>query len=304
MITESQWSSLTLQISSITMSESSKPSSKPSVELPQATWSHLQRYPALSKFIKYAESLPPVERLISFNLVVLGSVNQWVSESSSSPRLVKQLVAVGKDGAFKLDELVNLLVFKEGVDGLLYDWKSHSNTPGIWLLWFFVDYVANISNTLLREFLVKPLHLQGSAASKEIGSASGEDNKVSDSSSLPHVAELSSTTRNASHEIQSKVKSNYIDPTRDLAKEKYDAIVKPTTDKLQSVYIDPTKSKLNETYQRFTTVYENNLSKSESVPKAIVSTGLDLGNATIEKLKAAREDQANSTSKPAVIPTN
>ncbi|CAI4589651.1 AIF_collapsed_G0032100.mRNA.1.CDS.1 [Saccharomyces cerevisiae] len=54
------------------MSESSISSSKPSVELPQATWSHLQRYPALSKFIKYAESLPPVERLISFNLVVLG----------------------------------------------------------------------------------------------------------------------------------------------------------------------------------------------------------------------------------------
>ena len=242
-----------------------------------------------------------MERLISFNLVVLGSVNQWVSESSNSPRLVKQLVAAGKDGVFKLDELVNLLVFKEGVDGLLYDWKSHSGTPGIWLVWFFVDYIANISNTLLREFLIKPLHLQGSAPAKEIGST-GDDNKVSDSSSLPHVAELSSTTRNASQEIQSKVKSNYIDPTRDLAKEKYDAIVKPTTDKLQSVYIDPTKTKLNETYQRFTTVYENNLSKSESVPKAIVSTGLDLGNATIEKLKAAREDQANS--KPAVIPTN
>lgn len=182
------------------MSESSISSSKPSVELPQATWSHLQRYPALSKFIKYAESLPPVERLISFNLVVLGSVNQWVSESSSSPRLVKQVVAAGKEGAFKLDELVNLLVFKEGVDGLLYNWKSHSNTPGIWLVWFFVDYVANISNTLLREFLIKPLHLQGSTASKEIGS-SGEENKVTDASSLPHVAELSSTTRGMSQEI-------------------------------------------------------------------------------------------------------
>ncbi|CAI4589195.1 AIF_collapsed_G0032090.mRNA.1.CDS.1 [Saccharomyces cerevisiae] len=90
---------------------------------------------------------------------------------------------------------------------------------------------------------------------------------------LPHVAELSSTTRGMSQEIQSKVKSNYIDPTKDLAKEKYDAIVKPTTDKLQSCTSTQQRLSLTKPTNASPLSMKNNLSKSESVPKAIVSTG-------------------------------
>ena len=77
--------------------------------------------------------------------------------------------------------------------------------------------------------------------------------------------------------------------------------MKPTADKLQSEYIEPTRAQLNkvteptraqamETYKMVSNAYENNFNKSESVPRAVVNTGIDLKNFTIENLRSNKSE--------------
>lgn len=256
------------------------------------TLNHLYKYPVVSKTLDQVVSLPVVSQVLSLFILAALKVKHTVVDSERSPRFVKVAYNSVSGVSLKLDELVNLLLFREGVDAFVKGWSAHSKKPGFWLVYFWIDYVANVSNILLNQFVVQPFKL--SVEDKGEEAATGDE-------SLPHVSQLTSTTKSISKDLQEKLQSEYIAPTADFAKQKYEALVKPTADKLNSEYIEPTKAQLSnitrptrahamETYKTVSATYESNLSKSESVPRAIVSTGIDLKNLTLENLKSNRTE--------------
>lgn len=256
------------------------------------TLNHLYKYPLVSKTLDQLVSLPVVSQVLSVFILAALKVKHTLVDSEHSPNFVKVLYNSASGIGLKLDELVNVLLFREGVDAFVKGWSAHSQKPGFWLLYFWVDYVANVSNILLNQFVVQPFKL--SVENKATETTAGDE-------SLPHVSELTSTTKSISKDLQDKLQSDYIGPTADFAKQKYESLVKPTADKLNTEYIEPTKAQLSsiakptraqamETYKTVSATYENNLNKSESVPRAIVSTGIDLKNLTLENLKSNRSE--------------
>ncbi|SCU87720.1 LADA_0E05754g1_1 [Lachancea dasiensis] len=257
-----------------------------------ATLNHLNKYDGLTNALNFLLSYSVVSGAISAVLTVLYRAKVVLVESPKSPPVVKKSYQLGVSGLHKVDEWFNLLVLREGLDAFLGQYHSHSGKPGLWVLLYLVDYVANVSNLILKELVVKPLHLGKASTPSEVAHEI-EVNGVSghsDAESLPHIKELAGTTRSLSHELQSKLQSDYIGPTKS---------------KLQQGYIDPTKDRISETrdyvtgkygelikptydaaYQTVSEKYEGNLSKSESIPRALVSTGVDLGHLTFDKLKA------------------
>lgn len=256
------------------------------------TLNHLYKYPVVSRTLNQVVTAPVVSQVLSVVIVVLLSIKHTLVDSKYSPNFIKIGYNAISGFGLRFDELVNVLFLREGVDAFLRGWDSHGQKPGAWLLYFWVDYVANISNILLNQFVVQPFKL--SVEDKP------EEEEKSDAS-LPHVSQLTSTTRSISKDLHSKLQADYIGPTTDFARQKYDSLVKPTADKLQSEYIDPTRAQLQslaeptraqalETYKVVSSTYEDNLSKSESVPRAIVNTGIDLKNLTIENLKSNKSE--------------
>ncbi|CCE93977.1 Pln1p TDEL_0H01180 [Torulaspora delbrueckii] len=256
------------------------------------TLNHLYKYPVVSRTLNQVVSTPVISQLLSVIVLVVASVRHTLVDSEYSPKFVKIGYNAISGFGLRFDELVNVLFLREGIDAFLRGWDSHSHKPGFWLLFFWVDYVANVSNILLKQFVVQPFKLNV------------EDKREEDTKSdgtLPHVSELSSTTKSISKDLQSKLQSDYIGPTTDFARQKYDSLVKPTADKLQSEYIEPTRAQLNkvteptraqamETYKMVSNAYENNFNKSESVPRAVVNTGIDLKNFTIENLRSNKSE--------------
>lgn len=256
------------------------------------TLNHLYKYPLVSKTLNQAVSLPVVSQVLSVFILATMKVKHTLVDSENSPKFVKVMYNSVSGFSLKLDELVNVLLFREGVDAFVEGWSAHAQKPGFWLVYFWIDYVANVSNILLNQFVVQPFRLSVQDKVRET-TASDE--------SLPHVSQLTSTTKSISKDLQEKLQSDYLGPTADFAREKYETLVKPTADKLNSEYIEPTKAQLSsiarptraqamETYKTVSATYESNLSKSESVPRAIVSTGIDLKNLTLENLKSNRSE--------------
>ena len=167
-------------------------------------------------------------------------------------------------------------------------YRNHGGKPGFWVVLYLVDYLANISNLVLKEFIVKPLKL-GKVSSPAEAAHELENSGHAEPKNLPHIKELAGTTRSLSHELQSKLTSDYIEPTKTKLQQEY---IEPTKDKINGTrefmtekYGEFIKPKYNAAYQTVSEKYEGNLSKSESVPRAIVSTGVDLGQMTLGKLK-------------------
>ncbi|QLL33796.1 hypothetical protein HG536_0F01210 [Torulaspora globosa] len=262
------------------------------------TLNHLYKYPAVSKTLNQVVSLPVVSQVLSLFILAALKVKHALVDSERSPRFVKVAYGSLSEMSLRLDELVNLLLFREGIDAFMKGWSAHSKKPGFWLVYFWIDYVANVSNILLNQFVVQPFKL--GVKDKGAETSSGAETTPGDES-LPHVSQLTSTTKSISKELHDKLQADYIAPTADFAKQKYESLVKPTAEKLNSEYIEPTKAQLSnitrptrahamETYKTVSATYESNLSKSESVPRAIVSTGIDLKNLTLENLKSNRTE--------------
>ncbi|SCU96327.1 LAFA_0G05732g1_1 [Lachancea sp. 'fantastica'] len=259
-----------------------------------ATLNHLNKYETLTNTVNYLLSFSVVSSTISAVLTVLYRARLVAVDSPKSPQVIKRGYQASVAGARKLDEWFNILVLREGIDEFVSQYHTHSGKPGFWVVFYLLDYFANVSNLVLKELVVKPLKLgkkpSGPAeAAHELDLDGGVQNGHSHPDNLPHIKELAGTTRSLGHELQSKLQSEYIEPTRT---------------KLQQGYIDPTKDRINGTrdyvsekygefikptydaaYQTVSEKYEGNLSKSESVPRAIVSTGVDIGQLTIGKLK-------------------
>lgn len=238
------------------------------------TLTNLYRYPLLANSVDKVVNLPVVNSVLSWALVLAANTRDMVLESSMTPRFVKVGYNVVSGTGKKLDELFALLVLREGLGAFLQKWHSHGDRPGVWLVFFCVDYWANLMNLLLTHFV---------AGSKQVGAPHVAPD---DSKSLPHLEELRSTTRGISKDLQEKVQSDYIDKTTGYAKSKYDELFKPVADRIQTEYVEPTRSHAMETYKTVSSAYETNLNKSESIPRAILSTGVDLKNITLENLKS------------------
>ncbi|SCW03236.1 LAFE_0G05996g1_1 [Lachancea fermentati] len=262
-----------------------------------ATLNHLNKYPPLEKTLNYLLSFTLFSKSLSVVLTLLYRIKEATIDSPKSPSFLKvgyeRIVSVIR----KFDELFNLLVLREGLDEFLDQLKNHNNKPGFWVVLYLVDYVANVSNLVLKEFVAKPLNL---AKPTKEGEINGTVESLKEDG-LPHIKELAGTTKSLGQGIQSKLQSDYFEPTKN---------------KLQQEYIEPTKGKINGTkeyvtekygefikpkydaaYQTVSEKYEGNFTKSESVPRAIVSTGVDLGNLTLEKIKvgvAKAEPKAKS----------
>ncbi|KAL3228910.1 Protein PET10 [Nakaseomyces bracarensis] len=269
------------------------------LEYVSPSYQHLHQYSPVNKAIDLVTSLPVVAKFIAAAWLGFNSLQQKVKSSGKYPPVLSKL----SHGVFgllrKFDAFVNLVVFTEGVDAFLVALKEHGNKPGFWVLWFLIDYTANIFNIILNQLILKPFKL-GNVVLKE---KDGETTKTS-FKELPHVAELSTTTTRLSKDIQSKVSETYIKPTKDTAKQKYDTYIKPTADKLQSVYVGNAKEKIDtyvkpsyetyvkpkydtakETYKTISDTYEKKLNKTESIPRAIVDTGYEVGSITLGRLR-------------------
>ncbi|AET39990.1 Pln1p Ecym_5222 [Eremothecium cymbalariae DBVPG len=126
-------------------------------------------------------------------------------------------------------------------------------------------------------------------------------------SELPHVRELSNTTTALRRDISDK----YIAPTKTMI----ESYLEPTKTKIEAQYIHPinervesTKNLINNKYDEFvkptyeaayetvSKAYEGRLNSFESVPRAIVSTGVDLGSRTFEKIKSVTLHNEGSVS--------
>ncbi|EDO18122.1 hypothetical protein Kpol_1031p26 [Vanderwaltozyma polyspora DSM 70294] len=264
------------------------------------TLSQLQKYPIVQKNLNHLKNYKLFNTIFDSTVSNARKLDSYLINSQSTPLLIKNSYNWFKSGLYKIDELFSLLFLQIGLEAIISEWNNHSNRPGIWLALFYIDYLANVTNILLKEFIVKPFKLNNTLVENP--------SNITDNVNLPHVNELSILTKNISKDIQSKVQSDYINPTKDIAIQKYETLVKPTADKLQSEILDPTREKINaqigkidhlvkptynsaiETYQTVSTTYENNLNKTDSVTRAMVATGRDIGNLTLEKLKQATQD--------------
>ncbi|CCD23561.1 Pln1p NDAI_0B05280 [Naumovozyma dairenensis CBS 421] len=263
-----------MQSTITTMTDNSQDNKIEIIKYDSSVYTQLHRYPTISKFLTKFQSTPLISKASS----VLGSMESKMD--ASAPPVIKKGINKVLMFLMSIDQLINLLVFREGIDSFLKTYKNHSNHVGVWILWFIVDYFANISNIILHEFVIKPLHLNISKKNNEtpeesIKNITGKSDGKKTIASLPHLAELSNTTRSLREDLQSRVtNSNYITQTKDKAYEKLDSIMKPTYDSAK------------ETYKTVSDSYESNLHKSDSVPRAIVSTGVEIGSLTLDKLKS------------------
>lgn len=271
-----------------------------------ASLNHLNKYPKLIDALNYVLSYSLVSHVVSFFATTTFRVKETLIESPRTPGFVKvgytQVASLLK----KLDEVFNLFVLREGLDAFIEQYKIHDGSIGLWLGWFLVDYVANVSNLFIKEFIAKPLKL---VKETPLTAAAGDNSSPKATNldkELAHVQELTDTTKNLGLEIQSKLNSDYIQPTKEklnsdyiqptkeklngtktLINGKYDELIKPKYDELIKPKYEAAKGTYEAAYQTVSEKYENNLGKTESVPRAVVITGVDLGNITLEKLKGA-----------------
>ncbi|SCV01907.1 LAMI_0G14510g1_1 [Lachancea mirantina] len=251
-----------------------------------ATLNHLQKYPVLADSVSYLLSYAFVAQSVSVVATLVYRAKRAAIDSPKSPELVKTGYGLGVAAIHRADELFNILVLREGLDAFLEQYKLHDGRAGLWLALYLVDYLANVSNLALRELVVKPLKL---ASAAEVSGANGKEHVALDDG-CPHVKELAHTTRSLSQGIHTKLQSEYIAPTKTKLQEGYNELTKGKIGETR----DYVTGKYDAAYQTVSQKYEGNLNKSESVPRAIVSTGVDLGNLTLEKLK---NGVASTTSK-------
>lgn len=236
-----------------------------------ATLNEISKYPMVKDTLNRLNNLPLFKKLYNQPLVI--SENIWKSNNFlQSNNFIQNIFQKILTFLTKLDNLLAILIFNKGIDNFIDTLNNKKNgTFGIWILWFFIDYLANCSNHILKELIMKPLNL--SYNTKPPATSFSSDSTIDSNNTLPHLTELTSTTLNLSKDIQNKVHNDILEPTKDNIKKHFDLYIKPTVDQAK------------ETYKTVSDKYEAKLKENDkSIPKTIYSTGLDIGNETIEKL--------------------
>ncbi|CDO94751.1 unnamed protein product [Kluyveromyces dobzhanskii CBS 2104] len=250
---------------------------KPSTEkfaTQYATVNHLNKYPTLTKVVNGILSISLVSKLVSTISLALFQFKLKVIENPRTPSFVKnsfnRSVAVLK----KLDEFINTLLFREGVDAFISEYQDHGKL-GFWVAYFAVDYFANVVNYTVKELILKPFSL---VKDEPHPSSAGR------SVDLPHFKELSNTTKDV------------LEPTKEKVVAQYDNLVKPAKDGYSQA-VSSAKETYSTAFKTVSDKYDTNLKETDSVPRAILTTGSDLGSLTIEKLKKynGTGDESNTT---------
>ncbi|KAG0667451.1 hypothetical protein C6P45_005469 [Maudiozyma exigua] len=244
----------------LTSSSSIKP-----IVYESATFEHLKEFNSLKEYInKY---LPKF--IISWLFISLQKINfiiDYCFNSSLTPLIFKKIYNSFIVKLMSLDNLINILLLDQGIIAFNSNLIKQNNKIGVWCLYFTLDYIANCFNILLQKLIIIPLNLNNSIKDKQ------NDNNTE--SNLPHLNELSSTTKSLKKDLQEKVNIDYIQPTKLKANK---LIVEPTQNAYKSV---------SETYETHLNKENNN------VPRALYSTGRDLGNTTLKKFNVLVQSQS------------
>lgn len=243
----------------LTSSSSIKP-----IAYESATFEHLKKFNSLNKYIN--QFLPNF--IISWLIISLEKFNLIINycfNSNLIPLILKKIYNSLIIKLMSLDNLINILVLDQGIIAFNSNLIKQNNKIGIWCLYFTLDYIANCFNILLQKLIIIPLNLNNSIKDKQ------DDNIESN---LPHLNELSSTTKSLKKDLQDKVNIDYIQPTKLKANK---LIVEPTQNAYKSV---------SETYETHLNKENNN------VPRALYSTGRDLGNTTLKKFNVLVQSQS------------
>ena len=218
--------------------------------------------------------------------------------SKRTPQIILQFYNAFITALNKVDELFCFLVITEGIDVLIKRYKSHSGTSIIWILMvFFIDYLANIVNHVLRLVMSK-YHINKSetskldAASAATAGATDEQHKVPQEKplklgdeELPHLTELLNTTKSTLPRV-SELRDFVIRDTfqRDyitLIKDKANSVIEPRKEQAFTL-VKPAYDSAMDTVRSVTTRYEANLNEeNSSIPRALYTTGLQLGTRTV-----------------------
>ncbi|CCE61991.1 hypothetical protein TPHA_0B03190 [Tetrapisispora phaffii CBS 4417] len=296
------------------------------------TLNHLAKYKVISIFLNYFLNLPFFSSIVSWIICYNYKFKKTLLESNNVPIVAKRIYQRAENLIWKCDEVFNYLILREGIDHFFLELNKRHYLPGVWLLWFYIDYLANFIDVLLKELVIKPfkisyitknennsnlgsnsnLNLELNSNAKDLETKKKSNGTTYDNLSnlnynssnedleelnnkniveLPHLYELTSTTKSISKDIQEKLNDNY------------NSYIKPTTQKLTNLYIDEPKkimsqvhsAKSTEIYKTVSGSYEENFKKNnESIPRAIVSTGKDIGSLTLEKLTKTKQQQAHT----------
>lgn len=240
-----------------------------------ASINHLNKYPVVMRWINTILCLPLVSRVLSTISLIVFQFKTKVIDSGKTPAVVKKLFNYSVAGLKKLDEFVNTMVFREGIDAFLNEYREHGSL-GWWIAYFTVDYYANLVNYLVKEFILKPLSLIKDDASSRVSLAA-----ASSSTALPHFKELTNNTKDV------------LEPTKEKVFAKYDTLVKPAKETYTHA-ISTAKETYSTAYKTVSEKYDTNLKETDSVPRAILTTGSDLGSLTLERLKKYNDSEENS----------
>lgn len=240
-----------------------------------ASINHLNKYPVVMRWINTILCLPLVSRVLSTISLIVFQFKTKVIDSGKTPAVVKKLFNYSVARLKKLDEFVNTMVFREGIDAFLNEYREHGSL-GWWIAYFTVDYYANLVNYLVKEFILKPLSLIKDDASSRVSLAA-----ASSSTALPHFKELTNTTKDV------------LEPTKEKVFAKYDTLVKPAKETYTHA-ISTAKETYSTAYKTVSEKYDTNLKETDSVPRAILTTGSDLGSLTLERLKKYNDSEENS----------
>ncbi|SMN19313.1 similar to Saccharomyces cerevisiae YKR046C PET10 Protein of unknown function that co-purifies with lipid particles [Maudiozyma saulgeensis] len=252
-----------------------------------ATYDHLKKYDVLQAYAdKYVPQmiLTWLAMLATTTQSIINSVISTGFESNYVPHGFKTLFNKLISKTMALDGLLNYLVLDEGVGAFKKSWDKQNGVPGVWCLYFTLDYIANCFNVLLQRLVVIPLNL-GSVSDSNKNTANNSKNNAGVSETLtngvsvengnmPHFDELSSTTKSLTQDLHAKVRNDYIQPTKEKANK---LIVEPT----QNVY-----KTVSETYETHLNKQNNN------VPRALYSTGREIGNTTLQKFNGLVQSQS------------
>lgn len=235
-----------------------------------ATLNEINKYQIVKDTLNTLNNLPLFKNTCNQIIIISGKI--FKSNRFSQVLLQKIMILLTK-----LDNLLAVLIFKKGIDNFINVLNNEKNGKfGIWILWFFIDYLANCSNHILKELIIKPLNLpynNNTYTTTTTAHNTASNNTSDGNNKLPHLTELTATTLTLSKDIQNKVQCGIVEPTKDNVKKHFDLYIKPTVDQAK------------ETYKTVSDRYETKLKENdESIPKALYSTGLDIGNETIEKL--------------------
>ncbi|CCK69247.1 Pln1p KNAG_0C01340 [Huiozyma naganishii CBS 8797] len=198
------------------------------------------------KYLQEWSLVQRVQEAVPSPLVQFGErVGQWWSQRS--PPVVQRALQ-------RADALFALLVLEMGVSAVRSDYEAHGGKWGSWVLLFLVDYYFTVVNVLLQRVLSLVPALSGISSKLQKNGVAASSDKP-----LQHLQDLAQSTATVAGGLRRTVEESYIGPTVDTARD---------------------------TYRDVHAQYEDNLSKADSsVPKALYTTGVNLGAKTLGRIE-------------------